>query len=163
MFPAPHVLLSDPGTWMCFTNPVRCAIRPANRLFGGVLWLWWGGFPGFGDRCVPTPSGTQLWAGEGCSERCAHQHRPRGCDGSVPGYPQWGSTSFPDPPGSPPRSAGNPPGQAIHFLQLCLGKDVPSPSALSSGGQTLRPRPLLRGLTGQSGVPSPPPAGWCGV
>lgn len=29
MFPAPHVLLSDPGRWMCFTNPVRPCHPPS--------------------------------------------------------------------------------------------------------------------------------------
>lgn len=65
------------------------------------------------------------------------------------------------------RSAEKPfPGQTICFLQPCSGRDVPSPSALSSRGRTLAsltPRPAAEGVNGAEQVLVAPAAGWCEV
>lgn len=152
----------------------RSAIRPDKPFrFGDVLCSGGGlsRWPRRAGACPPqvVPSSGQ---GNDAAKVLAgmRPHRSRlcpsapvsgGCNGPALGYQWWGNASFPDPSAVP--SAGGPgqgqgeavPGRGMHFSQPCSGRDVPSPSALSSRGRTLPslpPRPAAEGVNGAQQV-----------
>lgn len=110
--------------------------------------LWLGGLSRFWGPVRAHPKRYPAPGRGGCSEGCAHQHRPRGCDGLALGYPRWGGASSADPPGSPPRSAGKPSRAGDTFLAALPGEGRAKSISLELSGPDPAAEAAAEGVNG---------------